>query len=81
MAEQRTNASGETVEFNKDSGRWDKVVGKAKVADSRENVGLGSDAEGVEAREAGTGDPAPGKDETVVSEGASTPRRAGDKKD
>jgi hypothetical protein len=76
MAEQRTNASGEKVEYNEATGRWDKVVGKAKVADSRETVAMGSDAPGVEAREAGTGDPAPAEDETVVSEGASTPRKA-----
>lgn len=78
-AEQRTNASGETVEFNEATGRWDKVVGEAK--EPAPATGAGSDAEGVSTREAGTGDPA-GKDgETVTSEGAATPRKASTKKD
>lgn len=76
MAEQRTNAAGQTVEYNEDTGRWDKVVGKAKVAESRDTVAMGSDAEGVEAREAGTGDPAPGENETMTDEGAAPQRRA-----
>lgn len=71
MAEQRTNALGQTVEFNEDSGRWDKIVdGDANTAP--EGV---SEGQGIDTEQAGTGDPAPGNDETMVDEGAAPQRR------
>lgn len=76
-AEQRTNANGETVEFNEATGRWDKVVGEA--GEDAPVAGDGSDAEGVSTREAGTGDPAGKEGETLKSEGSSTPRKASKK--
>lgn len=71
MAEQRTNGLGQTVEFDENTGRWSKVVKQesdAKVEETKE--------EGVTTEEAGTGDPVPSEDETLVDEGAAPQRRA-----
>ena len=71
MAEQRVNALGQTVEFNENTGRWDKVVDDKKSEDKS----VEDKSEGVTTEEAGTGDPAPGADETMVDEGAAPQRR------
>ena len=71
MAEQRVNALGQTVEFNENTGRWDKVVDDKKSEDKP----VEDKSEGVTTEEAGTGDPAPGADETMVDEGAAPQRR------
>lgn len=77
MAEQRKNAAGQTVEFNEKSGRWDKVVGEVKAEETQtDTTDNGSDEGVVTTEEAGTGDPAPGEDETMVDEGAAPQRRA-----
>lgn len=76
MAEQRKNALGQTVEFNEDTGRWDKVVDDKKSEDKPvEDKPVEDKSEGVTTEEAGTGDPAPGADETMVDEGAAPQRR------
>lgn len=70
MAEQRVNGLGQTVEFNEKSGRWDKVVDKVeKTEEPRE------DPTPTSTEVQGTGDPAPGEDETLAEEGDATPRR------
>lgn len=71
MAEQRKNALGQTVEFNENTGRWDKVVDDKKSEDKP----VEDKSEGVTTEESGTGDPAPGADETMVDEGAAPQRR------
>lgn len=76
MAEQRVNGLGQTVEFDENTGRWSKVVDNPRQAKAEEAEAKDDDKGVVTTEEAGTGDPAPAEDETMVDEGAAPQRRA-----
>lgn len=73
MAEQRVNGLGQTVEFNENTGRWNKVVNKKADTDNQPGE---SDNVAVTTDDAGTFEQAPDDGEEMVNEGAAPMRRA-----